>query len=391
MGIYTLSCVFLLAALLCASVAPDARAAAITWDGAGGDTNWYTANNWNPDGVPGSADDITINAAVGVVVNVSSPAINFNTLALGAAGGGTAVTITLSTGIASGGSFTIHNGAMLVQNSTETLKISGNLTVEPGGRITHGNNATIRAYVVSLDVAGTFDLQAGSTITVDGLGYDGSSIGAGWGPGGGPSGVNYNGCGGGHGGTGGVCKSAGGGVVNDVGSYPTDLGSGGGRSYNGGLGGAGGGAIILKAGTLTLNGRITANGAAGGNNSYGAGGGAGGSVNITATSFSGSGVILATGAVGGAGDYVGGGGGGGRILVHITGTGDPCALTTYVSGGASGGTYSGAGADGTVALFNSAGAGKMWVGSVGDSNWYTASNWAPAGVPSASDGVIIGP
>ncbi len=52
------------AALLTAAAlgaAPDhaARAAAISWDDGGGDLLWSTANNWNPDGVPNAAADIT--------------------------------------------------------------------------------------------------------------------------------------------------------------------------------------------------------------------------------------------------------------------------------------------------------------------------------------------
>jgi len=361
------------------------------WFGGNGGSNWYTANNWYPSGVPSPSDDVMIAPGIDVTVSASSPAINFQILQIGDSAGcsiGTA-SLTLSTGILSGGSITIHKKATFIQSSTETLRFGGNMTVEKGGIITHGDNSASRSYMVNLDVAGTFDLQAGSTITVDYMGYDGSSSGNGYGPGRGEGGiVSYSGSGGGHGGAGGNSFIYNGGVANDMPSL--DLGSGGGAGGASNLGGAGGGAVILKAGTLTLNGHITANGLTGGGGAYGAGSGAGGSVNIFATNFSGNGVIVASGAAGGAGStYDGGGGGGGRIFINVTSVGNPCTLTTNVSGGDKG--YLSRGAFGTVSRSNIAGLEKMWLGSAGGDNWYTANNWYSAGVPSSLDDVMIGP
>ncbi len=36
--------------------APDVILATFTWDGGGGDDNWGTANNWNPNGAPSSPE-----------------------------------------------------------------------------------------------------------------------------------------------------------------------------------------------------------------------------------------------------------------------------------------------------------------------------------------------
>ena len=385
-GAHALITSIFLAALLCVSAVLPAWAVVINWDGGGGDYNWYTANNWAPDGVPTLADFVTIDAIASVAVNVSSPPINFNTLILGAAGGTNTVTLILSTTIASGGSLTIHKNASLVQNSSQTLKLNGSLTVEKGGIITHSDNATVRDYAVNLEVAGAFDLQDGSTITVDGLGYDGSvTSGDGFGPGGGKDGSGTgSGGGGGHGGSGGA-GSAPGGIVNDP--QNADLGSGGGTGYPPTSGGSGGGAVILKAVTLTLNGRITANGMVGATNTtYGGGGGAGGSVYITATNISGSGVIVASGAAGGGADK-GGGGGGGRILVLVTGTGDPCAINTDAAGG----TGNKSGDAGIVTVVNSAGMERTWLGIVDGANWHNAGNWSPPGIPLSTHDVLIGP
>ncbi len=37
--------------------------AQVTWDGGGGDLNWETANNWNPNGIPAQTADITIDCS----------------------------------------------------------------------------------------------------------------------------------------------------------------------------------------------------------------------------------------------------------------------------------------------------------------------------------------
>ena len=39
-----------------------ALSATKTWDGGGSGTSWSSANNWNPNGVPGSSDNVIINA-----------------------------------------------------------------------------------------------------------------------------------------------------------------------------------------------------------------------------------------------------------------------------------------------------------------------------------------
>ncbi len=45
--------------------------AQVTWDGGGGDLNWDTNNNWNPNGVPGGTDDITIDCSCTVTYDVN--------------------------------------------------------------------------------------------------------------------------------------------------------------------------------------------------------------------------------------------------------------------------------------------------------------------------------
>jgi hypothetical protein len=79
-------------------------------------------------------------------------------------------------------------------------------------------------------------------------------------------------------------------------------GGGGGTVRIGGGGGAGGGAILIASNTsITLAGRITANGGAGGAGGYGGGGGSGGAVRLAAATIAGNGNITATGGMGSAG------------------------------------------------------------------------------------------
>ena len=43
-----------------------------TWDAGGGNSNWNTAANWLPDGVPISTDDVTIADGISVTVDVNA-------------------------------------------------------------------------------------------------------------------------------------------------------------------------------------------------------------------------------------------------------------------------------------------------------------------------------
>ena len=168
----------------------------------------------------------------------------------------------------------------------------------------------------------------GSATVTGAINVNGKGNGAASGPGAGASG-RYGG-GAGHGGEGGASASgcAAGGIYGST-TGPVDLGSGGGSdTIDGGDGGAGGGAIrITVAGTLQVDGTISADGV---NVSGGGGGGSGGSVWLSMGSLTGSGSISASG--GRATDGLGGGGGGGRIAICCGVT--PTFARVYVDGGA---------------------------------------------------------
>ena len=149
-----------------------------------------------------------------------------------------------------------------------------------------------------------------SAISSSGNGYEQSS-----GPG---AGVDHDlgASGGAHGGRGGSAMADA--VTSPYGSasWPTDMGSGGGRGGFEGTGGRGGGSIMLHCSVLDVDGYISSDGLTG---IAGGGGGSGGSVAINATEVRGSGAITALGGTGGfsGGLVAGGGGSGGRVAVHV--------------------------------------------------------------------------
>ena len=158
-------------------------------------------------------------------------------------------------------------------------------------------------------------IQTGAVLSADGLGYA-----AGQGPG---AGIRYGSAagGGGYGGPGQAATAASGGTYGWT-FAPVDIGSGGSDAGN-----PGGGAIHLVAGTLQMDGLITANGV---HYSYGGdGGGSGGSILIEAGTLSGAGTIQANGAA----VFEGNGGGGGRVAIYYQNPATPPGFQITVYGG----------------------------------------------------------
>ena len=275
-----LGIVFVAAFLGMASAAlGDAR----IWNGSV-NTDWFTAANWTPSGIPGNGDAIVIDAS-------AAPATN----------------VVVSNATASLGSFAITNAVLTFTNWTTKLNAT-NVTIGSGGVFTlpgaFANGAMSNRVHVNCT---TLSVLSGGVITVDGKGYTTNS-GAGKG-----GAVSVDTAGGaGHGGVGGRgYRPAGGlaGVVYDSTNAPVAPGSGGGGDGTR-LSGAGGGAVRIEApgGIVTVNGIISANGISG------HAGGSGGSIFINCGTFrdSSTGVLRANGGSG----SVGGGGGGGRIAIQ---------------------------------------------------------------------------
>ena len=171
----------------------------LTWAGPFGG-RWDAASNWSPASVPGPLDEVTIAAAGAMSVDAISQTISFKSLALGGSGGLNKLKIS-STAIA-GGVLVLSNG-VLEQQGTSALLFSGSVIARSGGKLTHAANSTTFAHHLSIQALGDLQLEAGSVVDADRLGFaGGADNSAGFGPGGGHDG-NRGGAGGGHGGQGG--------------------------------------------------------------------------------------------------------------------------------------------------------------------------------------------
>jgi hypothetical protein len=266
----------------------------------------------------------------------------FNYAGNGMIGGG-AGTIYTKVASQSVGSVLVDNGGNSGMMTPLTSPEAYNLTVTNNGVVTASSGLTVSSLRVatnsyltclagdaSLDlvVLGNALIEPGGVLTADAKGYP---IGANRGPGAVPNTNTYAG-GGGYGGQGGSgYYGAPGGPTYGSSMQPVDLGSAGGIG-NGEPGSAGGGAIrFTVAGTLLLNGAISANGVS---LTPGHGGcGSGGSIWLTTGTLQGSGSISANGGTGRS-DCDGGGGGGGRIALYYgTNVGFDLAQQLSASGG----------------------------------------------------------
>ena len=184
-----------------------------TWDGGAGTANWGDDNNWNPNGVPLLADDVTIsnNGTLSITVNgafsCNSLSLNYTgntngTIAVSipatrslsvtsdisfanAGNGGENVSIDVSGGNLSATNITMNNTGgnnrdcyILLSNASSVIDVSGNITM---------NGSNVRNYII-FTAAGIVNIGGG----ISGGGIT-STAGGGTNPTSGT--VNYNGAG----------------------------------------------------------------------------------------------------------------------------------------------------------------------------------------------------
>ena len=275
------------------------------------------------------------------------------------------------------------------------------LSITSTGVVTHGKNpSSTQSHVLKIDASNNINVQASGQINVDRKGHAsgllaGGSGFTGYGAGPGVYTLDRNVyqvyvSGAGHGGAGGSGRGGiwpGGSAYCSI-SSPATLGSGGGYYANGnqtadatlapysnpnpspspaiaipydtfsdpwlyGLGGDGGGLVILTSPSITVNGKISANGGTAtniGSSNGGGSGGAGGGIYISATNIYGTNSANTFTANGGnassAGTSGNGGGGGGCVRVEAT---NPSSFTTSAIS-VTGGSYSNDAAAGSVGL-----------------------------------------
>ncbi|MEI6580666.1 MAG: immunoglobulin-like domain-containing protein, partial [bacterium] len=270
----------------------------------------------------------------------------------GGGGGGGRISLQTSGTDTYAGSIIVEGGLGLEGGEAGTLERTvgtpGDIIIAAGSTVTwtRGEHTFHDLTIQSTGVLTTGEAEAAG----GGNNSNGPFIGGGPGPG--LSG-DKGGGGGGHvgaGGTegGGTRAGVGGSAYNSDGlqvTQPTDMGSAGGGSAQDGLGSYGGGAIKLTiTGTLTVNGKILADGQSNGTSGGGSGGSIWinaptGTVNSTGGEFSAHGGVAGTGTA----NNGGGGGSGGRIAFNA-GTKNLSAITVDVAGG----TGVNNGGDGTV-------------------------------------------
>jgi hypothetical protein len=251
---------------------------------------------------------------------------------------------------------------MVVSNFTlladANLVVSGTWVVTSNGAVACSAVDDRSQPPFTLTVNGDLTVEAGATISVEGMGYRNNA-----GPGVGQWIPNR---GGSYGGQGGVASWLPG---QTYGSYlaPTNMGSGG-NSGGSNLADGGGAMRLIVSGTCTVNGVLNANAKPGYQ-------GAGGSIWLTAGALSGSGIITASGATGSSG-------GGGRIAVILANSTSFGSVALRAFGG-SGGTP---GAAGTVYLQHAAQAAGYGTLIVDNNNVVTTTNMVTH-LPPSSGGI----
>ncbi|MBI5594490.1 MAG: hypothetical protein HY928_00220, partial [Elusimicrobia bacterium] len=147
------------------AVATKTGEAPKVWTGGGGDGDWFNDNNWSPPGVPTRNDSVTINLAAAVFAGAGSPAIAFSSMTLGAAVGGPAVSLRVSSAIEAGTNILLNRDSGLTLDTTQVLTLTGDLTLRAGSSMTHtASPAVSTSAYASWDIGGVFNLEAGATV-----------------------------------------------------------------------------------------------------------------------------------------------------------------------------------------------------------------------------------
>ncbi|MEQ1861587.1 MAG: hypothetical protein ABMA13_16825, partial [Chthoniobacteraceae bacterium] len=145
------------------------------WDAGGaGDTNWFTPQNWNPDGVPGAGDVAILNTAATITLDAGPATVGDfqqgNGMLIGTQQLSIVGSFVWSGGVQGGagttlvqaGSSTLLTGAAKVLDG-RTLFVQGSGATSGGAQVVLNNNAL-------LDIGGVFDLQNNTPFQSGGTG-----------------------------------------------------------------------------------------------------------------------------------------------------------------------------------------------------------------------------
>ncbi len=234
-------------------------------------TAFATAANWKDSVMPSAGDDVVVAANAANVMTITTDGVTLGSLTVLAKG------VKFSKPTAMSNSVVLLGGTTTVD---QPITVGGSLLLFSGATLTHtaqGARSTMQ-YSCRIDVGRDVLIAEGAAVNINEKGFS-----SGYGPGylNSSAAPSYGGVGGHRNTTDGI------GVCYGSIFSPTNCGSGGPQ------GGAAGGAIVLTAaGTVTLNGSVTANAATTPPDCRGATGGA---VFITAGKLAGSGTVTAHG------------------------------------------------------------------------------------------------
>ncbi len=157
------SAVFLMLFLLFFGI--NSASAQKTWDGGASTTNWGDANNWSPNGVPTSSDNVVLSGN-GITIKVNTTSATCNSIIIGGTAANTDAILTFETS---------GSPKLTVVNSV-TVGGSGSTNNNRSGKITFVNGATLEAGSVVLtqstsgdDSPGTITMTGGSTLITGSL------------------------------------------------------------------------------------------------------------------------------------------------------------------------------------------------------------------------------
>jgi len=134
-----------------------------TWDGGASTNDWEDANNWNPDGVPTTSNNVSLTGANTISINSSAEC---NSITLNNNG----LTLTIQSGsLAASGGFSLVSGTLNVQtNAFPTVTGTTSIT---GGTVQYsGNSQTVKALTynhLTLSGSGTKTFESGSTTYIE--------------------------------------------------------------------------------------------------------------------------------------------------------------------------------------------------------------------------------
>ena len=146
-----------------------------TWDRGGGDNFWTTPANWNPDGLPSSADNVTFTDTGAGTVDLngttqpasgSFPSLTFNNATTG---------YTVQNGTINLGSLNHSAGATVVNTVSAQLVATGAINVSSGTLVLSNGNNTISG-PVAVAAGAKLDVMAPSSKSIGSVSLNGGTL-----------------------------------------------------------------------------------------------------------------------------------------------------------------------------------------------------------------------